>query len=398
MTTPSANPDTQSLKNYNKLISDFSVDLSRTFPDYRHLWAQWEQADIPEPVLRDLLAYMAKVFPERFFDILYQNEDVMKSGDADVRFLPGVDFRVLFALEITENTKQTVWKYLQLILFQIMEEVKNKAAFGEAASMFEGIKEEELQNKLQETFDNLQTFFAKQSTAGADASSSGADASSSGAGESPFQNMNMGKIQEHLKKLMDGRIGSLVKELMEDLKDDLAGFQQSFAGNVDEASPPDMNEIMKQMMKDPSKIMKVMKKVSEKLKTHMTTDNQSEYMHETMDILKEMGGREGFMQMFEQMKQGMGGAGKNMKMDVNALARLEKQSASRERMLRNLQTKKATGAADLLKKREDGSQVFRIDGQTQPQSSMEDIEKIMKDLGLNEEPAVKKGKKLKNGK
>jgi hypothetical protein len=388
------------LTNYNKLISDFCVDLSRTFPDYMHLWQQWESTELPEEELKHLLEYMAQVFPERFFDILYQNEDVFTkktAEEANVCFLPGVDFRVLFLLNISEHTKQTLWKYLQLLMFQIMEEVKNKAAFGETANIFENIKEEDLQKKLQETFDNLQEFFKNASAA-----SSGEDGSSTEKEDKKsFSGIDMEKIQEHLKKLMNGRIGSLVKELMDELKDDFETFQEELKeqmGDVNEGNGvPDMSTMMKHMMKDPTKVMPIMKKVSEKLKTHMTAENQREYMNETMDLLKEMGGRDEFMKIFEQMKHNMGGQGKNMRMDMNALTRLEKTSAMKERIRRNLQEKKAAVAAaetsdPNLKTRPDGTSVFKIEGQEQPKTSKEDIERLMKEFGLAEEPQKPKKK------
>jgi uncharacterized membrane-anchored protein YhcB (DUF1043 family) len=396
---------TFSLKNYNKLISDFCLDLSRTFPEYREQWQKWESTDLPEEELKNLLGYMAQVFPERFFDIIYQNEEVFTkktASEANTCFLPSVDFRNLFLSNISENTKQTLWKYLQLILFQIMEEVKSKNAFGETANIFEGIKEEDLHKKLVETFESMKDFFTKQPK----------EEGSEETGEpqeTPFSNINMDSLQGHIRKLMDGKIGSLVKELMDELKDDFQAFQDEVKGHFDEGEsdkPPEMGEIMKQLMKDPTKVMKILKKVSDKLKTHMTGDNQREYMNETMDILKQMGGREEFMKMFEQMKHTMAGGGKNMRVDQNALARMEKQMNIRDRMRRNLKKKKeeeakATTEAKTttqLKVREDGTQVFKIEGQEQPKTMKEDIEKIMKDLGLEDDvkkPVVQNKKSKK---
>jgi len=341
---------------------------------------------------------MAQVFPERFFDVLYQNEEVFKktAEEANVCFLPGVDFRVLFSLNISETTKQSLWRYLQLLLFQIMEEVKNKTAFGETANIFEGIKEEDLQQKLQETFEGLQAFF-KGGSEDANSRTEGSrdeDTNEEPKSTPPFAGIDMEKIQEHLKKLMGGRIGSLVQELMDDLKGDFDGFQDELRDHFGDTGEgqPNMGEIMKQMMKDPTKIMRILKKVSEKLKTHMTTENQEEYMRETMDMMKEMGGRDEFMRMFEQMKQNMGGAGKNVRMDHNAVSRMEKNAAIKERMRRNLQ-QKSMG----LEKRADGSQVFKIEGQEQPKTtSKEDIELLMKQYGLEDSTEAKTtGKKKK---
>ena len=412
--------------------------MTRTFPEYQHLWQKWEPTDLPEEELKNLLGYMASVFPERFFDILYQNNEIFqqeKAQQINVYFLPGVDFRLLFTLNISENTRQTLWKYLQLIMFQIMEEVKNKAAFGETANIFEGIKEEDLHKKLQETFENLQNFFTSQNAgepndlgkmfegfqeaagaAGAGATSESEDKGTSGGSSGPpFSGINMEKLQEHLKKLMEGRIGSLVKDLMHELKDDFESFQDELKKHMGDdydkmneesgeagGKAPDMSAIMKHLMKDPTKLMQILKKVTEKLKTHMTPENQQEYMRETMDIMKEMGGREEFMKVFEQMKHNMGGMGKNMRVDQNALVRMEKNAAMKERMRRNLEEKKkdASKEGNHLEKREDGTQVFKIEGQEQPKTtSKEEIERLMKEYGLHDETEeVKQSKKKKNKK
>ena len=67
-------------------------------------------------------------------------------------FLPGLVFKELWGSEgVTEGTKSTIWKYLQLLLFNVVGDLSSSDSFGEAANLFEAIDEEELKGKLEET-------------------------------------------------------------------------------------------------------------------------------------------------------------------------------------------------------------------------------------------------------
>jgi hypothetical protein len=113
------------------------------------------------------------------------------------------------------------------------------------------------------------------------------------------------------------------------------------------------------------------------------------------------------------MSQKMG-MGKNAKMDVNALSRLEKKMKTSERMRANLEKKKADAAARLshsIQKNSQGVSVFSVPGEKQEQSfkdertreakeAKEDIDNIIKEFKLEDKPASnkksKKSKKPKN--
>ena len=62
---------------------------------------------------QNLFDYCKTVYPERFFDILYQNEEVF-TNDSNTCFLPQIDFAQLYFDTTSVQTKETLWKYLQL--------------------------------------------------------------------------------------------------------------------------------------------------------------------------------------------------------------------------------------------------------------------------------------------
>jgi len=76
--------------------------------------------------------------------------------------LPNVSFRLLFNCEdVSDNTKKTLWKYLQLVLFTIVGGVKDKSTFGDTMNMFDGIDESDLQSKLADTMKSITDFLIR---------------------------------------------------------------------------------------------------------------------------------------------------------------------------------------------------------------------------------------------
>ena len=134
---------------------------------------------------------------------------------------------------ISENTKQAIWKYLQLILITIMGNVKSAASFGDTAGLFEGIEEEELQKKLGETIGGLTDFFKGLSKDGSTENmekafeemfSSEGPEGTEGTEGTPEEGVpegdtmpNADDLHNHLKSLFDGKIGTLAKELAEEM-------------------------------------------------------------------------------------------------------------------------------------------------------------------------------------
>jgi hypothetical protein len=433
-------------ENFKTIITDFTNDLSVTFPEYVHLWEKWTHPS--EADLAELFQYCVKTYPERFFDIIYQKDAIFGSNDDTVvHFLPNVDFKLLFSCDdVSEQTKKTIWKYLQLILFTIVGGIKDKTSFGDAANMFEGIGEDDLQKKLLETmdgitdffqsmsegldpgagsgtgpdFDPFKSFFGKGPGPGAEGSEGGEGANGTegaeGADGTKFEDFkkkmegmgmpDIGKIQEHLKTIFDGKIGKLAKEMAEEISGDFSDLLGKDAGDI--KNPQD---IMKKLMKDPKKVMDLMKTVGSKLDDKMKSGeiSREELMKEASEMMgkmKDMGGGDGFGEMFKNMAKNMG---KNMKVDTNALDRMTKMMSTKERLRakveQNKQKKEAELAQELaaMKKRLDeqdrllakyslenkgeNNMVFKLDG-------VESQEKSFIHPDLLKEIAEEEAKKL----
>jgi hypothetical protein len=130
-----------SSQNLRSIIIDFTNDLTKVFPEYAFLWERWLSADDAE--YEKLNQHFMAVFPERFFDIMNSNMEIFSpESDANVMFLPDVDFKLLFnCAGVSEGTKTSMWKYLQLLLFTVLGDMKDTANFGETLNMFESMDE-----------------------------------------------------------------------------------------------------------------------------------------------------------------------------------------------------------------------------------------------------------------
>ena len=387
------------------IMMDFVKDLKHTFPEYASImWVYGE--DTTEAGWNDLYKYCLDVYPERFFDILYKNDQIFKEDNFDnTLFLPNLDFKLLyFCNGVTTTTQESIWKYLQLVLFTIIGSVKDKSEFGKSMNMFEGVDETELQEKMTEALSDLGLFFQKMQDDGdsdyvfSDNRGDTTDETETGGGEMP----NPEDLHNHLKGLFGGKLGSLAKELMEELTDDI---KQTLGLDVDDIDPNSKPmDIFKKLMRQPDKFMKLVQKIQGKFQEKMSSGelSQEEMMKEAGDMLqkmKEMGGDSKQMhEMFQNMAKTMGGNGKNMKMDTGKFDRMMKAQSTRESMRANLEKRKSEEAKYSLEKSQTADNlVYRPQGGEKSEKSMmtdEQINKIAATIGnISEVPKTQKKKK-----
>ena len=322
---------------FHKIINDFVSDIKNTFPEYEIIIQKWWPSNInsetSEKRLKSLFKHCLKIFPERFFDILYKNADIFsEDSDVSTEFLPGIVFKQLWTCDdVSENTRETIWKYLQLVLFAVVGNVKNTSDFGDSAKLFETMNDDELKGKLQEVFENMQTMFSSEPGGEQGASAS----SSSGIN---MENMpNPEELHTHIHNMMDGKLGKLAMELAEETARDL---------NIDMENAASTQDVLQQLFKNPTKLMNMVKTVGGKLDDKLKSGelNETELLSESMNILnrmKSMPGMQNMQEMFSKM--GIPGLGKGAKLDMNAMEaeinRKMKSAQTKDRMRANLQKK-----------------------------------------------------------
>ena len=149
---------------FQRIMKDFYKDILLVFPEYK---AKLDPADIEFLTGNcdgvGLFDYCKKVYPERFFDILYSNEDIFKDASCNTYFLPNIDFKIIWSEDISDKTRETIWKYLQLVLFSVSSGLSSRDSFGETANLFEAIDEDELKVKLEDTMKQMTEMFGDMS-------------------------------------------------------------------------------------------------------------------------------------------------------------------------------------------------------------------------------------------
>lgn len=295
---PSSLDELQVPEEFYKIISDFTGDILITFPEYSGIIGRWWGKSTPEET-ESVFRHCLKVFPERFFDILYKNAEMFQQdSEINTEFLPGIVFKMLWSYDISDSTRETIWKYLQLILFAVIGSVHSTSALGETAKLFEAINEDELKSKLEETMASMSNLFDFSNKEGTK------DSSNEESGEKPEFNMpNADDIHAHINEMMGGKLGKLAMELAEETANDL---------NIDMENVTNANDIFQKLFKNPGKMMGMVKniggKIDEKIKSGEL--KESELMSEGMDLLQKMQsmpGMDNMQKMFSQM--GLGGKG-----------------------------------------------------------------------------------------
>lgn len=378
---------------FRKIINDFTSDILTTFPEYKGIISRWWHRPSSTKAVDEILEsqkketlfvfrHCVKKFPERFFDILYKNNDIF-SDDSEINteFLPGIVFKQLWNLDISDKTKETIWKYLQLILFSVIGTVNSTSDLGDTAKLFEAIDEEELKKKLEETLEGMQNIF-------------NSNPSDSEEGQEPINMENMPnaeQIHEHINSMMGGKLGKLALELAEETAKDL---------NLDLENNGDAKDVFQKLFKNPGKMMNMVKNIGSKIDEKIKSGEikESELMEEGMDLLnkmKNMPGMDNMQKMFSQM--GIPGLGKGAKINMGAM------EAQLNRNMKNAKTKerlraKAEASAN-AKSREQSSTAF-CNMNDAPQISEEEIikifstgEKVEKTPRGAKPPQTNKGKK-----
>jgi hypothetical protein len=278
---------------FSKIIPDFITDITNTFPEYNPIINKWWNGEDVDTVFK----HCVQVFPDRFFDILYQNEEIFsKDSDVNTEFLPGISFKYMWQCDISSSTKATIWKYLQLILIAIIGCVKDKdsSMFGDTSKLFENINEDDFKGKLEETIEKMQGIFDRPASNKYD--------------DPPLPDLSESQpdaIQDQLSGMLNGKLGNLAREIAEETADNM---------DISMDNVTDVKDIFQSLFKNPGKLMGLVKNVGDKLDSRIKSGeiNQSELIAEAgemMSKMKNMPGMDNIQGMLSKMGMGMGGGG-----------------------------------------------------------------------------------------
>lgn len=328
---------------FSKVIGDFIEDVSGTFPEYNALMKKWWKRKEDMKVndgesLEDLFSkrkeadilflykFCSKKYPPRFFEILNQDESIFDDeSEVDTEFLPFIHFKNLWQDDISDDTRSTIWKYLQLILFSVVNNVDDKSVFGETAKVFENMKEEDLKEKLDTALDEIKGIFENKKRDEGDEEQN-----------TNIPQHNAEDIHNHLSGMFSGKLGELAREIAEETAGEI---------NLDTDGETDVKGVFNKMFRDPGKLMGLVQNVGGKLEEKMKNGdiNEGELMKEASEMMSKMRdipGMGDMQSMLSKLGLNTGGA----KFDTKGMEQRMKQemrkNAARDRVKKMAQYKK----------------------------------------------------------
>jgi hypothetical protein len=349
---------------FKKIISDFVADIATVFPEHGEACAAVYGMDTAA-----VFDHCKRTYAPHFFNILYRNDTVLFAEP--VELLPGLNFKALWETpDVSDATKEAVWKYLQLVMFSVVSDLSDTSTFGDAAKLFEAIDESVLKSKLEEVMEQMQDMFkgavapdtadaasdaaaAASESEGGSANEGSANEGSANAPPAPEGAFDPNSMHEHLSGLLGGKIGNLAKEIAEETAAEL---------NLNPDDEASTQSVFQNLFKNPGKLMGIVKSVGQKLDAKLKSGEikESEIMQEASelmnkmkkmpgvnnmaDLLKKMGGM-GDMGDIAKMAASMGLGGKGAKFSMGAmqshLNQNMKSAQTRERMQQKLEQRKA---------------------------------------------------------
>jgi len=275
--------------NFFKVVKDFIIDLFGTFPELKENQDLVNIHDKNETDAMEsyqvIFDTMVTTFPQHMMDILNEKESMFETCCI---LFPNVDFKDLWSKNITDKTKNIIWKYLKLLIFIVIGHMDIGDDF---SKMLQGMD-------LQKSVEEIKSFFE----------SNGGD---------------MPDMHDHMEGLMNGKLGSLAKEIA----------QEVIGGEGEQ-------EAFQSMMKDPSKLFGLMHTVGDKLDKRIKSGDlkESELISEAAEMLQKMKDMPG-MKQFETMFNKFG------KMNMNATqAKMDeklKKAKTKERLKEKLLARQA---------------------------------------------------------
>ena len=329
---------------FQRIVRDFLHDIIRVYPERADTMAEdlkqiaVDGENVTECVER-VRAHVLSYAPKHFFEILYENDSLFTSDD-DVEFLPGLKMKELWSEEgVSDATKSTMWKYMQLILFNVVGDISDKDSFGDAASLFEAINEDELKSKLEETLGHMESLFEKSGDG--EGSTEGGE---EGKSHFPHDAPSAQEMHDHISSMLGGKLGALAKEIADDAAEEL-GLDDKLLGE-----DGNVNQVFKKLFQNPGKLISLVKRMGGKIDHKIKSGEikESELLEEAtqfMGKMKSMPGMENMQEMLKKMGMAGGASKAGMAAFQSHMNRNIKSAKTKERMQAKLQARKAAAAA-----------------------------------------------------
>jgi hypothetical protein len=249
-----------------KIITDFANDICRVFPEYnsiinKYILSETEKSDDSKLKLYN---FVGKVIIQNKDFIVSKKECLFLHTDESVlntEFLPRIVFSHIWEGDISEITKNTIWKYLTLLYVTISKQQNGDTNEIDLDEILSGILTDEQEPQTTEE--------------------------TSQPPDTNNKNImpDIGALPEQLQNMMGGSLGKLAMELAEETTNEGA------------TNPMDLFSMMG----------KIGSKIETKLKSGELSENS--LLEESMGLINSMGGVNNIQTMMNMLKGGKGGKG-----------------------------------------------------------------------------------------
>jgi hypothetical protein len=143
---------------FRTVMLEFINQLVETFPE---ITSRLEdiRAEICDSVTVEstsLYEHCRKEYPKYFFEIIYKNDELFSK---EIFLLPDIDFSKLWSCNLTEGTRDNLWKFIQYISFLVVKQAGNGDIFGEALNVLETLDSGDVKSKINEIVAQLENTF-----------------------------------------------------------------------------------------------------------------------------------------------------------------------------------------------------------------------------------------------
>lgn len=392
-------------EDFRTIIQDFINDIKTTFPEYNDIINKWWKDETSFDHITDieykkkaivnsrdigikfLFKFCQKKYPSHFFNILYQSDNLF-DDENDVEFLPRIDFKQIWNSNINQQTKDTIWKYLQLVLFSIIKTIDNADELGNISSFTDSINNNDFSDKISEILEQLSNNKNKNTDVNTD------DTTNNNTNNNILDSDD---INNHMNKLFNGKLGLMAKELAAETVEEL---------NIDANDITNMDDAFKQLMSDPTKFTNIVQKMGDKLDTKFKSGDlkESEIIEEASNLMQNMSnmGMGNIGDIMSKMGMKIPGGNNNSQLIQSQLNSQLKNAKIKEQFNQTMQSTQINNQNNILKQKsliqEQIPQLPQL-----PQISEEEILKIFStgetvEKTPRQQSQIKKNKKSKKTK
>lgn len=299
--------DEKQLTQFYKVMNEFLKDLLIPFPEYELIIKKWWNfEEFVTDKVTEVYEHLKKLMMNQFMDILNQNTDIFDlNSSTRTDFLPQIEFKHLWNCELSDKTREMIWKYLQLILITIIH--VNSNCEENMDNVLKQMDTEEIRTKLNEAVENMKNLFQSS------------------------EKDSMNDFQNQMDTLLNGKLGDLAKEMAHDTFKDL---------DIDPDNPLKMWDTL---FKDSSQLNNLIKNIGDKLNNKMESGevNEEDLMKESVNLfsqMKNIPGLNNFTDILKGMNNMPGVNKKNM--DVKGMEQKFNKFQKTEQLKERLKKKK----------------------------------------------------------